>query len=326
MQGKDARSATKAVYIGCDVSKRWIDVHAHPIGKSWRVANDRQGIKALKRTLERMEVAIIVLEATGRWHRQVWRSLSASGLPVAIVDPYRARRFAQATGRLEKTDRIDARMLALFAEAMRPEAKAPPSEDMEALQELVNAWHAAKEEVTALSNRQKAATCAFLKRDIGHALRAMRNHVARLEAEILRRIEADPRLAERYAILMSIPGIGPVVAITLLVLLDELGHVSGKHVAKLAGVAPMAWESGTWRGQRHIQGGRARVRKLLYMAAVSAGAMGANTPLKAFYDRLRARQKPAKVAITAVMRKLIVLANTLLAEGRKWQPTPPKTA
>ena len=326
MQGKDARSAAQAVYIGCDVSKRWIDVHAHPIGKSWRVTNDKQGIRALKHTLEQMKVAMIVLEATGRWHRQAWRSLSASGLPVAIVDPYRARRFAQAMGQLEKTDRIDARMLALFAEAMRPEVKAPPSQEMEELQELVNAWHAAKEEMTALSNRREATTCAFLKRDLGHILRAMRNHVARLEAEILRRIKADPRLAERYAILVSIPGIGPVVAITLLVLLDELGQTSAKHIAKLAGVAPMAWESGAWKGQRHIRGGRARVRKLLYMAAISAGVRGANAQLKAFHDRLRAKQKPAKVAITAVMRKLIVLANTLLAEGRKWQPEWPKHA
>ena len=326
MQGKDARSAAMAVYIGCDVSKRWIDIHAHPIDRSWRVSNDKQGIRALKRALGRMDVAMIVLEATGRWHRQLWRSLAADGLPVAVIDPYRARRFAQATGRLEKTDRIDARMLALFAEAMRPETKAPPSEAMEELRELVNAWHAAKAEVTALSNRREAAACAFLRRDIAHALRAMNNHVARLQAEILRRIKEDQYLMERYAILLSIPGIGPVVASTLLVLLDELGQVSGRHIAKLAGVAPMAWESGAWRGQRHIRGGRAQVRRLLYMAAVSAGVLGANAPLKDFYDRLRARQKPAKVAITAVMRKLIVLANTLLAEGRKWQPETPNHA
>ncbi len=315
-----------AVYIGCDISKRWIDVHAHPIGKSWRVSNDKQGIRTLKRTLARMEVVMIVLEATGRWHHQLWRSLTASGLPVSVIDPYRARRFAQATGRLGKTDRIDARMLALFAEAMRPDTKAPPSEALEELRELVNAWHAAKAEATALSNHREAATGAFLRRDIAHALRAMKNHAARLEAEILRQIKQDPRLAERYAILLSIPGIGPVVASTLLVMLDELGQVSARHAAKLAGVAPMAWESGAWKGQRHIRGGRAQVRQLLYIAVVSAGVMGANAPLKAFYDRLRTRQKPAKVAITAVMRKLIVLANTLLAQGRKWQPEQPNHA
>ena len=326
MQGKDTRSAGTAVYIGCDVSKSGLDIHAHPTGKTWRVSNDRQGIKALKRALGQMDVAMIVLEATGRWHRHLWRSLTASGLPVAVIDPYRARRFAQATGRLEKTDRIDARMLALFAEAMRPKAKAPPSRALEELQELVNAWHAAKEEVTALSNRREATECAFLRRDIGNALRAMKNHVTRLEAEILRRIKEDQRLAERYAILLSIPGVGPVVAVTLLVLLDELGHLSPRHIAKLAGVAPMAWESGMMKGQRHIRAGRARVRNLLYMAAMSAGVRGANVPLKAFYDGLRARQKPTKVAITAVMRKLVVLANTLLAEDRKWQLEAPKHA
>ena len=326
MQGKDARSAERPVYIGCDVSKAWLDIHAHPIGKTWRVSNDKEGIKALKRALGQMDVTMIVLEATGRWHRHVWRSLSASGLPVAVIDPYRARRFAQATGRLEKSDRIDARVLALFAEAIRPEAEAPPAKSLEELQELVNAWHAAKEEVTALSNRRGATECAFLRRDLGHALRAMENHVARLEAEILRRVEADERLAARYAILRSIPGVGPVVALTLLVLLDELGRVSPKRIAKLAGVAPLAWESGMMQGQRCIRAGRARVRNLLYMAAISAGVRGANAPLKAFYDGLRARGKPAKLAITAVMRKLVILANTLLAEDRKWQPEAPKHA
>ena len=183
MQGKDARSAETAVYIGCDVSKDWLDIHAHPIGKTWCVSNDKEGIKVLKRALARMDVTMIVLEATGRWHRHVWRSLSASGLPVAVIDPYRARRFAQATGSLEKGDRIDARVLALITEAIRPEAEVPPAKALEELQELVNAWHAAKEEVTALSNRRGATECAFLRRDLGHALRAMKNHVARLAAE-----------------------------------------------------------------------------------------------------------------------------------------------
>jgi len=214
-------------------------------------------------------------------------------------------------------------MLALFAASLRPDATPPPAKMLEELEELVNAWHAAKNDRTALGNRRKAAESAFLRRDLAHPLKSLEGHIARLEAEIMGLVSQDEELARRYVIVTSIPGIGPVVAVSLIAGLAELGSCDEKEIAALVGVAPMNWDSGTLRGQRHIRGGRGQVRKLLYNAAVSAGASGANPPLKTFYDGLISRGKKPKVALTAVMRKLVILANTLIAENREWQPNAP---
>ena len=324
MQEKIERSATSKVYIGCDVSKRWLDIFIHPLGQHMRLSNDRQGFRRLKRVLHHFDVALIVLEATGRWHRPAWRALADDGFAVATVNPYRARRFAQAMGMVEKSDRIDARMLALMAESLRPAAMAPPDKALEELQELVNFLHALKADMVACKNRIKAARQAFIQREARRRLQALLRSIARVEKRIAELITADEKLAARQAILLSIPGIGPVTAVTLLALLSEMGSLPGKAIAKLAGVAPLAHESGAWKGLRRIQGGRMQVRNMLYMAAISAGVRGANPQLRAVYERLRQGGKPAKVAIVAVMRKLLVLANRLITENRKWTPTPPQ--
>lgn len=320
MQGKVSpeRSALKIIYVGIDVCKAWLDVYLHPIGRSFRVANSREGLKRLKRVLAEHRVALIVMEATGKYHREAHRSLHASGFVVAVVNPLRARLFAEATGTLAKTDRIDARILAILAESLAPKAKPPTPESLEELQELVRARQAAVADLTALTNQQGESKTAILKRELARRIKVTEASIARLEAEIERRIEGDPALARRYLILRSIKGVGPVAAASLLVGLAELGVCSGKQAALLAGLAPVACDSGEKRGERRIRGGRSHVRAAIYMAAVAAAR--ANPDLKAFYRRLRDNGKLFKVAITAVMRKLVVLANTLIRQDRLWQP------
>lgn len=324
MQGKVKleNSAEAAVYAGIDVSKDWLDVYLHPAGTGRRFANSREGLVRLKRMLaEHGMVELVVLEATGKYHRLAHRTLAAGGHAVAVVNPLRARLFAEAMGVLAKTDRIDARLLAVMAISLRPQATPPAPEQLEVLQELVNARAAATVEATALSNRLGASESRFLKAELSRRIGTTRTYIARLDAEIDRLVQSDQSLCQRHAILMSIPGIGPVAAFTLLVGLTELGVCSGKQASMLVGLAPIARDSGQNSGQRHIHGGRAQVRQSLYMAALAAARY--NPDLKVFYQRLRSAGKPAKLALTAVMRKLVVLANTLITQNRSWTQTPP---
>jgi transposase len=322
MQGKKlpGRSAEKQVYVGVDVCKEWLDVYLHPIGLKMRVANAPEGIKRLKRWLADHTVALIVMEATAKFHRVAQRMLHAAGFRVAVINPLRSRLFAEALGQLAKTDPIDARILALLGESLSPQAVPPVPQLVEELHEIVRARQEAMDELTAFKNRRSASTVAFVKREIARAIKSLESHIERLEVEIERRIESNPALAHRYRILLSIPGIGPATASILLIGMTELGTLTGKAAALLTGLAPIAWDSGEKDGRRHIRGGRGYVRNALYMAARSAARCIPH--LKAFYERLVAT-KPDKVAITAVMRKLIVLANTLIKEDRPWSPVRP---
>jgi transposase len=318
MQGKvllEARSALP-VYVGTDVCKEYLDVYLHPLGHHWRLTNDRDGLRRLKRLLAEYQVTLIVMEATAKYHRLAHRSLSQSGFAVAVVNPLRARLFAEAIGAHAKTDRVDAKMLALLGEALGPQARPPAPETLEALQELVHARNAATGERTALANRLAASQTAFLRAELTRRLKSLDGHIERLAAAIAERIAADPALARRYEILVSIPGVGPGVAANLLVDLAELGFLDRRAIACLVGVAPFADDSGEATGQRHIKGGRANPRRALYWAALSATRH--NPALSAFYKRLVESGKKPKIALTAVMRKLIVLANTLLKENRLW--------
>jgi transposase len=323
MQGQKSpeRSAQPGVYVGVDVCKDWLDVYLYPIGQKLRVSNTPQGLKALKRRLAELPVELIVMEATAKFHRQAHRTLHAAGFAVAVVNPLRARLFAEAVGQLAKTDRLDARVLALMGQTLEPSALAPAPEALEALQELARARAAAKAEETALSNRRGASQTAFLKAELGRRLKVLAGHIERLEAEIERRIGADPALKRRYDIVVTIPGVGPVAAVALVIGLPELGACSAKAAALLAGLAPLARDSGAKAGERHISGGRAFVRTGLYFAAVAAARC--NPQLRDDYKRLRDAGKKAKVAITAIMRKLVVLANVLIKEDRAWKPIQP---
>lgn len=319
MQGKvqsQARSAQSQVYVGVDVCKAHLDIYLHPLGQHLRVTNDRHGIQRLKHKLARLDIVLVVIEATGKYHRLAHRSLSQTGFAVAVVNPLRSRLFAEALGTLAKTDRVDARMLAILGEALGPQAKPPAPEALEALQELVRARNAATAERTALANRLKASQTAFLKAELRRRLKSLDGHIQRLAKEIVQRIAAGPALARRYEILLSIPGVGPVVAAELIADLAELGCLDRHACACLAGVAPFADDSGNSAGQRHIKGGRSHVRRALYWAALSAAKH--NPDLRAFYKRLIENGKKPKVALTAVMRKIVILANTLLKEDRLW--------
>jgi len=318
MQGKvqlEARSAAP-VYVGIDVCKDHLDIHLHPLGQGVRFTNSKDGIQRLKRLLAGHAVALVVMEATGKHHRLTHRSLSQSGIAVAIVNPLRSRLFAEAIGTRAKTDRVDAKMLAILGDALGPQAMPPASETLEALQELVHARNAATAERTALTNRRAASSTTFLRAEINRRLKSLDRHIERLAAEIEKRIAAEPPLARRQQILLSIPGVGPGVAANLLVDLAELGSLDRHAAACLAGVAPFADDSGELSGQRRIKGGRANPRRALYWAALSAARH--NPDLCAFYKRLVENGKKPKVALTAVMRKLVVLANTLIKEDRLW--------
>jgi transposase len=320
MQGKVHAEAMTAVYVGIDVSKERLDVYLHPLGERLALANDSGGWRHLGRRLSRLPAVRVVMEATSKYHRAVHRRLHAGGIPAAVVNPLRARLFAEACGQLGKTDAIDARMLALMAEQLAPDPTTPLSPSAEALQELVRARAAAVAERTAAGQRRAVATTAFLRRELARTIASLERHIARIEAEIDKIIAGDPDLARRKAVLRSIPGIGPVTAATLIADLAELGRCSDKQIAAIAGLAPHPRDSGTRQGQRRTGGGRAALRSSLYMAAVAA--IRSNPDLRAFHQRLSDKGKPFKVAITAVMRKLLVLANSLIAQNRTWTQTP----
>jgi transposase len=316
MQGQNSpeRSA-QGVYVGVDVCKDWLDVYLHPLGQAFRVSNAPEGLKALKRRIGAVRVELIVMEATGKFHRQAHRTLHAAGFAVAVVNPLRARLFAEAVGQLAKTGRLDARVLALMGQTLEPSALAPAPEALEALQELARARAAAIADQTALSNQRGASQTAFLRAKLGRRLKTLAGHIERLDAEIEHRIGADLTLKRRYEILLSIPGVGPVAAVALVVGLPELGACSA---TLLAGLAPLACDSGEKAGERHIKGGRAFVRTGIYFAALAAARF--NPQLSDDYNRLRNAGNKAKVAITAIMRKLVVLANVLIKEDRPWKP------
>jgi transposase len=317
MQGKiTSVRAGDAVYVGIDVCKAWLDVYVHPTGKTFRVANSKEGIQRLPKELAGVKVALAVVEATGKLHRLVHRMLSQAGYAVAAVNPSRPREFAKAIGQLAKTDRIDARLLAHYGAHLSPAATPVPAETVAELQELVLARQAATADETALKNRYGTAESKLVKRLLKRQLTACQRTLVELDKAIRAFIEGDSVLKSRYDILVSIKGVGFVTAATLAACLPELGQLPAGKAAALAGVAPFNADSGDSRGLRRIQGGRAHVRTALYMAAVSARTH--NPDLKAFYERLCARGKEAKLALTAVMRKLVVLASALIRENRTW--------
>jgi len=318
MQGKvlpEARSANP-VYVGIDVCKDHLDVYLHPLAQSRRVANSKDGLRLLKRLLTEHGANLIVMEATGKHHRLAHRSLSQNGFAVAVINPLRSHLFAKASGIHAKTDRVDAKMLALFGEALGPTARPPAPEAIEALQELVQAYNAATADHIALANRLTTVQLTLLRTEFTRRLKSLDHHLKRLAAEITKRIAADPVLARRYQILLSIPGIGATVAANLLANLAELGSLDRHAIAALVGVAPFADDSGETTGLRHISGGRASPRRALYWAALSASRC--NPELHTFYKRLVDSGKKPKLALTAVMRKIIVMANSLLKDDRLW--------
>ena len=305
--------------VGIDVSKGWLDAHRLSDGASERFPNDAAGIGRLDRWLG--EVELVTFEASGGCHRRLEESLLATGRPLAKANPLHVRRFAEAGGQWAKTDALDARVLALFGQRMEPRRLAPPSASERRLRELCAARSFAVRQRVAAEQSGEGLVDEGLRERNGELASLLRRQEEEIDGLIGETVRSDPRLRARAERLATVPGIGATAAAGLVALMPELGTLTGGQAACLGGLAPMARDSGTWHGRRSIRGGRRDVRGLLYMPAVAA--CRCNPDMKALYQRLKARGKPGMVALVAVMRRLLVLANALLRDGRDWTPEPP---
>lgn len=307
----------KEPIIGIDIAKDRLDAHRAADGAEAGFSNDAPGLRRLLRWLGPAPVRVI-FEATGRYHLALERALEAAGHGVVKVNPRQAKRFGEALGVRAKTDRADAAMLARMGVALALEPLPVRSEYLRDLTELVVARRALVKDRIAARNRAPGLSLPLLKRQNAARLKRIEAELAVLDREIAARIAADPALAGRRAVLVSIPGLSDITAAALIAMAPELGAMDHRQAGKLAGLAPITRQSGTWRGQAFIRGGRAELRQSLYMPALVA--IRRNPDMAAFADRLRARGKPSKVIITAVMRKLFITANALIREERNWMP------
>ena len=307
--------AASEVFVGLDVSKERLD-GATRAGDSFGAANDPAGHAELVGRLRPWGVTLLVLEATGGLELPVAAALAAAGIPVAVVNPRQARDFAKASGRLAKNDRIDAAALAHFAEALRPEARPLPDAQQQAFDALLSRRRQLIDMLTMERNRLGGCVVHRVAADLRTHVDWLQRRLKRAEEDLAEAVRSSPVWRERDDLLRSIPGIGPVASRTLLAALPELGAVTNKQAAALVGVAPRDDDSGKRRGYRRVAGGRADVRTVLYMAALTARRC--NPALKAFADRLKAAGKPPKVILTAVTRKLVVIANALVRNGQPW--------
>ena len=304
--------------VGIDVSKDMLDVAIWPNGESFRLANKGKGWGRLIRWLGGKPVAVVAFEATGGYERGLLKALNAARLPAARINPSRARDFAKASGALAKNDRLDAQMIARFAASLPPRlTEADPAVD--ALAELVTFRRQLSEEIVRAGNQAEQAVSALIRRMARRRIRSLTIDLKRLEQEITKAIATDPRFALKDGLMRSAPGIGPVTSATLLALLPELGQLGNRPVASLVGVAPYDHDSGKLKGQRCIWGGRRPVRDALYMAALGA-IRTRQSIFRACYQRLVAKGKRPKVAIVAVIRKLVTTLNAMLRDNRAWTP------
>jgi transposase len=307
------------VLVGIDVAKAELVVGSRPAAERWTVANDERGVRTLVERLRRDVPALIVLEATGGYELLAVAALVAAGLPVVVVNPRQVRDFARATGQLAKTDRIDADILALFAERVRPEVRALRDDDAQELDALL----ARRRQLLEMLQAEKNRLGQVFGRGHARVKKSLKTHITYLERELKMAdtdlgtmVRQSPAWRERDDLLQSVPGVGPVLSRTLLADLPELGRLSRREIAKLVGVAPLSRDSGTVRGRRFIQGGRASVRAVLYMSALVATKR--NAIIAAFYRRLLAAGKPKKLALVACMRKLLTILNTMIRTNQRW--------
>ncbi|HKO36545.1 MAG TPA: IS110 family transposase [Pyrinomonadaceae bacterium] len=312
-----AESQSPKVSVGIDVSKRRLDIAVHETGEVWSSNNDNIDCAALTTKLKQMKPTSIVLEATGGCETLITAMLSAAGLPVIVVNPRQVRDFAKATGQLAKTDRLDCRILAHFAAAIDPPVRPIKSDETQHLE----AWLARRRQIVEMLVAEKNRLAHHRDRAVVKDLNA---HIAWLERrlkssddELQRVLKGSPAWRERDDRMRSVPGVGPVLSLTLLAQLPELGQLNRRQIAKLVGVAPFNWDSGQWRGSRHIWGGRAAVRSTLFMATLCA--IRVNPTIKRFYQRLIAAGKAPKVAITACMRKLLTILNIMIKTQTSWR-------
>lgn len=304
-----------SLVVGIDVSKERLDTALRPSGERWTSTNDACGISTLCRRLHKRTPTLIVLEATGGLEMPLAGALAAAGLPVVVVNPRQVRNFAKATGQLAKTDTLDAAVLAHFAEAVRPPVRPLPDAATQALDALLTRRRQLLAMRTAEQHRLGSATPP-MRKEIQVHLAWLDRRLAALDDELGRTIRESPVWREQEQLLQSAPGVGPVLARTLLASLPELGALNRKQIAALVGVAPFNRDSGSTRGRRAVCGGRASVRAVLYMATVAASRC--NPVIKAFYARLRTAGKPTKVALTACMHKLLLILHAMVKRQTPW--------
>jgi transposase len=307
----------QGVAVGIDVSKAEFAIAIHPSGERWTSQTTSDGIDDVVRRLLRVGPRVIVIEATGGYERALVGACAAALLPVAVVNPRHVRAFAQALGRTAKTDTIDAHILALFGARVQPAVRPIPDAATQAFAALVGRRRQLLEMLGAEQRRLEQATTNAVRRDLRNHIRWLERRVTDVDDEIGGAIQGSPIWRVQEDLLRSVPGIGPTVARTLLAELPELGRLDRRAIAALVGVAPFNRDSGQWRGRRMIHGGRASVRTALYMSALVATQH--NATLKRFYQRLRAAGKPAKVALVAVMRKLLTIINAMIKHQSSWQ-------
>jgi transposase len=303
--------------FGIDVSKAALDVASHDQDAVHAYENSPKDHTRLARHIASCNPQIVVIEATGGYERRIATCLVARGIPVAVVNPRQVRDFAKATGRLAKTDKIDARLLAVFGAQVKPEPRCLPDHKQRELQALVVRRQQLVDMRKAEGNRLETPSSPCV-RSIRKVIRTLDTEIARLDDELEESIQACPEWRRDNELLRTVPGVGPVLATSLIAELPELGQVSNKAVAALVGVAPFNCDSGKRQGERHTWGGRKQVRDRLYMAALSARRY--NPPIRSFYDRLIARGKTGKQAIVACMRKLIIILNAIIRNRTSWEP------
>lgn len=304
------------IIVGIDVSKDRLDVALRPTGEAFDVPRNAAGLDALAERLKPLAPSIVALEATGGFEQVAAATLAAAGLPVVVVNPAQVRAFAQALGQRAKSDPIDAAIIAHFAEATGPEVRPLPDEATRLLADLVTRRRQIITMIGAEKQRQKRATRRTGK-SIARLVRALEKELASVDADIDDAVRGSPVWRQKEDLLASVPGVGPVIARTLIAELPELGSVDRRQVAALAGLAPFTRQSGQWRGKSFIGGGRTAVRTALFMGAMVAKRH--NPVLKAFFDRLVAAGKPKMVALVAVARKLLTILNAIIRDQKPWQ-------
>lgn len=305
------------LYVGVDVSKAALDIAIRPTEETWQVPHTEEGIRGLVSRLKEMGSSLVLLEATGGMERLLMGELATEGLPVVAVNPRQVRDFAKALGRLAKTDTLDAQVLARFAESVKPTPRPLPDEQTQALSALLARRRQVLAMLVAEKNRLQRATRPVRKRLQAH-IAWLEKEIQSLDGDLDDLIRQSPLWREHEELLRSVPGVGPILSITLIAELPELGSLNRRQIAALVGVAPLNRDSGTLRGARTVWGGRACVRAALYMATLAATRC--NSMIKAFYQRLLAAGKAKKVALTACMRKLLTILNAIVKHGIQWQP------
>ena len=305
-------------FVGIDVSKKVLDIAVLPDGTQWSVPNTPQGIDELVAALGPLAPVLVVLESTGGLQRAVVAGLAAAQIPAAVVNPRQVRDFAKASGRLAKTDRLDAEVIGHFGMAMRPRPTRLPDAEAQALEAHVERRRQVVTMITAEKNRL-SSTVGPVRKDIQRHIAWLEKELRKLDEDLSKRIQRNPVWREREDLLRSVPGVGPVLGMTLLAEVPELGELGGKQIASLLGVAPFNRDSGILRGRRTVWGGRAPARQTLYMATLTATRH--NPVIRDFYLRLCGSGKAKKVALTACMRKLLVILNSMLKHGAAWDPS-----